>query len=275
MILGFSSPTFGGVIPEGKQLSWLLDRCSEYGLKALEAGFSASEDSRDVGRKAKDLGVTWIGYWANDFITPEGGGKGLRNRAEQAFDTAVNGGVRTLAIFARNHDRFTHDPPLSDQLRLAAEHLRPVAEAASDRGLQLGLLPHLDYRAHELVSVMMAVDHPALKMAFDTTNPFPVCEEPVEAAKVVLPHAVAVAFKDVRIYPQRSNDVTIWGTPIGQGSVDFKTIIPMMPERLPDPDRTTVCIKLRLPNDSMEHASWIRQSLEFIKAFPEFQREGQ
>ena len=101
-------------------------------------------------------------------------------------------------------------------------------------------------------------------MAFDTANPFPVCEEPVEAAKLVLPHAVAVAVKDVRIYPNRSNDVTIRGTPIGQGSVDFEAILPMLRDRLPDPVNTTVSIKLRLPPGDESHDVWMRQSLEYL-----------
>ena len=183
----------------------------------------------------------------------------MRERAERAFDRASIGGVKTVVIFGRGslHNRFTRQPPLADQLSLAADHLRPVAEAASERDIQLALLPHLDYRGHEMVSVMEKVCHPNLMMAFDTTNPFPVCEEPVAAAKVVLPHAVAVAFKDVQIYPDRSNDVTIWGTPIGRGSVDFETLLPMLSERLPDPEKTTACIKLRLPPGSAEHADWM------------------
>ncbi len=272
MILGLASPTYSGMLPEQGSLLWLLDRCAEYGLKALEASLPMSEtdDPKAVGEKAADLGVTWVGYWSEDFVTPEGGGSGLRQRAERAFDRAGIGGVKTVVIFGKGslHNRFTRQPPLADQLSLAADHLGPVAEAASEREIQLGLLPHLDYRGHEMVSVMEKVSHPNLKMAFDTTNPFPVCEDPVEAAKVVLPHAVAVAFKDVQIYPHRSNDVTIWGTPIGRGSVDFDTLLPMLNERLPHPEGTTACIKLRLPPESTDHADWMDRSLAFLRSHP-------
>ena len=215
MILGLASPTYSGTLPEQAPLLWLLDRCAEYDLKALEAPLplSGTDHPKEVKEKAADLGVTWVGYWSEDFVTPDGGEIRLRERAERAFDQASIGGVKTVVIFGRGslHNRFTRQPPLADQLRLAADHLRPVAEAASERDIQLALLPHLDYRSHEMVSVMEKVCHPNLMMAFDTANPFPVCEEPVAAAKVVLPHAVAVAFKDVQIFPHRSNDVTIWG----------------------------------------------------------------
>ena len=268
MILGLASPTYGANLPADHPLLWLLDRCLDYGLKALEAPLplDCSDDPKTVRRKAADLGIVWIGYWRDDFVTPEGGGPGLLERAQRAFEIAQLGGVSTLVIFGTSgrHTRFTREPPLVEQQRRMVDNLPIVATAAAEASLQLALLPHLDYRAVELVEVMERVDHPVLRMAFDTANPFPVCEEPVEAARIALPHAVAIALKDVQIYPQRSNDVTIWGTPIGQGSVDFKTIIPLLFETLPNPAETTVSIKLRLPNGSRAHDEWMRKSLDFL-----------
>ena len=270
MIPGLASPTYSGVQPDDQPLLWLLDRCVDYDLKALEASLplNGSDDPRSVGKKAADLGITWIGYWSEDFVTPKGGSAGLLERAQRTFDVAERGGVGTLVIFgsARIHNRFTQEPPLAEQQRRMVDNLAGIAGAAGERSLQLGILPHLDYRAAEMVAVMKRVDHPALKMAFDTANPFPVCEEPVDAARTTLPHSVAVALKDVRIYPNRSNDVTILGTPIGQGSVDFHSILPMLSEQLPSPERTTVSIKLRLPAGHTAHDEWMQRSLEFLRS---------
>ena len=269
MILGLASPTYSGAMPQTNGLEWLIERCVEYGLQALEAPLPGEdgEDPGVVGRRVRDAGLTWIGYWSDDWITPEGGVGGLMARAEQAFETALRGGVETLVIFGRGdrHNRFTREPSLSEQLRIIPGHLRPLAESAAELGVQLALLPHLDYRGRELVAVMQAVDHPALKMAFDSANPFPVCEEPIDAARAVLPHAVAVALKDVQIFPYRSNEVTIWGTPLGRGAVDFSAILPLMVELLPDSARATACIKLRLPPGSAEHAEWMKESLDFLR----------
>ena len=270
MIPGLASPTYGGVLPDEQPLLWLLDRCVDYDLKGLEASLplNGSDNPRSVGKKAADLGITWIGYWSDDFVTPNGGSAGLLERAQRAFDIAELGGVDTLVIFGRCgiHSRFTHKPPLAEQQRRMVDNLAGIAHTAGERSIQLGLLAHLDYRAAEMIAVMEKVDHPALKMAFDTANPFPVCEEPVEAARSTLCHTVAVALKDVRIFPNRSNDVTIWGTPIGEGSVDFQTILPMLSELLPSPKSTTVSIKLRLPPDSTAHDEWMRGSLEFLNS---------
>jgi sugar phosphate isomerase/epimerase len=199
-------------------------------------------------------------------VDPDGGAFALRDRARRAFDVAERGGCRTLVIFGSGarHNRFMREPPLAEQLRAMAGHLGPIAEEAGRRALRLGLLPHLDYRAGEVLGVIQQVDEPALRAAFDTANAFPVCEEPVEAARLLAPHTIAVALKDLQVFPHRSNEVTIWGTPIGAGSVDFEAILPLLRAGLPDPAGTTACIKLRLPPGSADHDAWLRQSLDLL-----------
>lgn len=275
MILGLSSPTYSGVSPADKPLMWLLDRCVEYNFKALEASLplNGSDDPAEMKARTSDLGITYLGYWSEDFVTPTGRADGLLDRGRRALDVAVECGTGTVIAFGSGgtHNRFTNNPPLDQQLDLVTENLAPVAGEAADRNVRIALLPHLDYRGHEMVTVAKRIDHPAFKMAFDTTNPFPVCEDPVDAARVVLPHAVAVAIKDVRVYPHHSNDVTIWGTPIGQGSVDYDAIFDLMRTELPEPDTTTVCVKLRLPPDGTDHADWMNQSLDYLKSNRRFQ----
>lgn len=269
MILGLASPTYGSNLPVRHPLLWLLDRCCDYGLKALESSLPIdhSDDPDTVRRKAADLGIVWIPYWRDDFVTPDGGETGLRERAQRAFEIANAGGVATLILFGtgNRHTRFTREPPLAEQQRRMVHNLPIVATAAAEASLKLGLLPHLDYRAAELVEVMKRVNHPALKMAFDTANAFPVCEEPLEAARVTLPHAIAVALKDLRIYPHRSGEVTQWGTPLGRGSVDFENILPLLDKCLPRPEETTVSIKLRLPDGTRAYDEWLRESLDFLR----------
>ncbi len=163
-MLGLASPTYAGAMPEANPLHWLLDRCVEYELGAMEASLplEGGEDPGELGRRAADAGIQWIGYWSADFVTPEGAGADSR-RGGTAFDVAVGGGVKTVVALGAGgrHNRFTREPALNEQLRRIAGHLGPVAEAAGARGLQLGLLPHLDYRAGEVVQVMEQVGHPA------------------------------------------------------------------------------------------------------------------
>ena len=85
--MGSPSPTYGANLPADHPLLWLLDRCHHYGLKALEAPLplDCSDDPKTVRRKAADLGIVWIGYWRDDFVTPEGGGPGLLERAPEGI----------------------------------------------------------------------------------------------------------------------------------------------------------------------------------------------
>ena len=84
----------------------------------------------------------------------------------------------------------------------------------------------------------------------------------MDAARNLLPYAVDVALKDVRLYPNRSNSVTIWGKPIGDGSVDYDTILPLLHQLLPDPDNTSCHIKLRLSPDTTldDTHAWMSRS---------------
>ena len=83
MILGLALPTYSGVLPEDRPLGWLLDRCRDYGFGALEASLPESdgEDPAEIGKRCEDEGVTWIGYWSDDFVTPDGGADQLLVRA--------------------------------------------------------------------------------------------------------------------------------------------------------------------------------------------------
>jgi len=270
MILGLSSPTYmGGFLPERDPLLWLLDRCAEYDLHALEAGLppDGAEDPVEVRKKAADLDVEWVAFWSSDFVEPACGAAGLRELAARAFDVANQGGCKKLVIHGHGakHNRFVRKPSLDVQLAKMTDNLPGVAEEAAGRGLKLGLLPHLDYRSHEVLKVVTDVGHSALRIAIDCANALPVSEEPVHAVQALAEHAITVAFKDVRVYPYRSNDVTIWGTPIGQGSVDYETILPILKSRLPDSATTTGCIKVRLPPNNADHDAWLRQSIEFLK----------
>ena len=261
-------PTYTGVQPDKGLLRWLLDRCEEYELRAMESSLPINTDElpEEMARQADDLGVEYIGYWSANFIDPTGGTTGLAEEAARALVVGVGCGCRKLVLFgAGGYSRFVKEPPLDEQLSRLAENLGVVAELAAERALRTGLLAHLDYRSAEILRVVQDVDHPSLATAYDSANAFPVAEDPVHAAKILAPTTNAVAFKDVQVYPHRSNDVTIWGTPIGQGSVDFDTILPILESTLPEPETTTACIKLRLPPGSLEHNDWMRQSLSFLR----------
>jgi sugar phosphate isomerase/epimerase len=283
LTLGIASPSYSGHIPgsDTEHITWLLDRCVEYGLQSLQWGGLPLAEPELVAEKARTAGVKLVPFWNHiDLVTPEvkdGGVEGLKKIAEHDFDTAVRAGIKTIVIHGGGHDHFTKDPPLPEQISRMITNLGPVAAAAAERGLQLGLLPHLDYRSYDLLEVMHGVNNPALRMAFDTTNSFPTAEDPLDAARNCLPYAVDVALKEVRLYPNNSNRATIMGKPIGDGSVGFENILPLLHQLLPDPDNTSCHIKLRLPPDTTlaDTHAWMSRSLNYLRGYDLFpQLEG-
>ena len=78
--------------------------------------------------------------------------------------------------------------------------------------------------------------------------------------------------QEVRLYPNASNRATIWGKPIGTGSVDFSTILPLLHQLLPDPDNTSCHIKLRLPPETTvdDTHAWMCSSLSYLQGYDIF-----
>ena len=175
--LGIASPSYSGHIPEGSptdHVAWLLERCVEYGLESLQWGGLPLSEPEVIKAKAAAAGVRLVPFWNHiDLVTPERKGEDLAQIAKDDFDTAVAAGITTIVIHGGGHDHFTLDPPLPEQLTRMAENLVPVAAAAAERGLTLGLLPHLDYRSGDLLQVMHAVNNPALRSALPRPTPAP------------------------------------------------------------------------------------------------------
>jgi hypothetical protein len=83
---------------------------------------------------------------------------------------------------------------------------------------------------------------------------------------------VCQRMQEVRLYPNASNRATIWGKPIGTGSVDFSTILPLLHQLLPDPDNTSCHIKLRLPPETTldDTHAWMCSSLSYLQGYDIF-----
>ena len=67
------------------------------------------------------------------------------------------------------------------------------------------------------------------------------------------------------------------GKPIGDGSVEFETILPLLHQLLPDLDNTSCHIKLRLPPDTTmdDTHAWMSRSLNYLRTYSIFpQIEG-
>jgi sugar phosphate isomerase/epimerase len=149
-------------------------------------------------------------------------------------------GVRVIGTSSHLHGgRWLKDPPLGEQLdRLAAalERLAPVAEAG---GVYLAIENHADYRGHELAGVLARVGSRHVGARLDTGNAYCAIEEPVAAAEALAPYTMATHIKDEVVEAEPGNRglgpglLALRGCALGEGHVDFATILPLLAERGP------------------------------------------
>jgi sugar phosphate isomerase/epimerase len=238
--------------PEAMQPEALFARAAQLGLGEFELptrgwdnpGAHLVERVRDLSARH---GIAVSVNWGDQFIA---------NGADQPTDRFAAFveqlcrplGVQVVGTTSPAHaGRWLKDPPLAEQqqrLAVALKRLAPVAEA---NGVKLAIENHADYRGHELATVLEEVGSPAVGAKLDTGNAFAAVEDPTEAAKALAPFVFATHVKDVRVESEpwgRKEQVpetalvpngllVMLEVALGDGHVDFDTILPLLAERGP------------------------------------------
>jgi len=176
-------------------------------------------------------------------------------------------GVTVIGTASHLHGgRWLKEPPLAEQLdRLAAAlaRLAPVAEAG---GVKLAIENHADYRGHELASVLERVGSPAVGARLDTGNAYCAIEEPVAAAEALAPYTFATHIKDEVVESEPGNRglqpglLALRDCALGEGHVDFLTIIALLAKQGPLGTRLT--LTMEVPASSIETSiAYVRTTL--------------
>jgi sugar phosphate isomerase/epimerase len=175
-----------------------------------------------------------------------------------------------LMVSPMTVNRFRNDPPLPEQLRRLTRSLPPIVAAAQDAGIVLAFENHLDYRAAELLEVITAIDSPNLRFLFDTGNPFAVCEDPVEAARVAAPYTVFMHIKDVRVLPWTPLSLgyfaCMYACPLGEGNVDLDAILAIMARDAPATDSLVLALELRPAPPYLDEDHWVEDGIDYMRA---------
>jgi sugar phosphate isomerase/epimerase len=143
--------------------------------------------------------------------------------------------------------RWLKAPPLAEQQQRLAAALKRLAPVVEANGLKIAVENHADYRGHELAAVLEEVDSPAVGAKLDTGNAFAAVEDPTAAAQALAPFVFATHVKDVRVESEpwgRRDQVpeaalipngllVMLEVALGEGHVDFDTILPLLAERGP------------------------------------------
>jgi sugar phosphate isomerase/epimerase len=149
-------------------------------------------------------------------------------------------GVTIIGTASHLHGgRWLKEPPLDEQLDRLAAALARLAAVAEAGGVRLAIENHADYRGYELAAVLERVGSPAVGARLDTGNAYCAIEEPVAAAEALAPYTSATHIKDEVVEAEPGNRgvqpglLALRGCALGEGHVDFPTIVDLLATRGP------------------------------------------
>lgn len=261
--------------PEAMQPEALFAQAARLGLQEFELptrgwnepGSSFIERVRDLSSRYR---ISVSVNWGDQFIV---------NGADQPtdrFEAFVSQlcrplGVQVIGTTSPAHaGRWLKNPSLAEQQQKLAAALKRLAPVVEAHGVKLALENHADYRGKEVAAVLEQVNSPAVGAKFDTGNAFAAVEDPTEAAAALAPFVFATHVKDVRVEAEpwgRKGQVpdtalvpdgllVMLEVALGEGHVDFDTILPLLAERGPLGNDLVLTIedKSKTINQSVAHA---------------------
>ena len=110
--------------------------------------------------------------------------------------------------------------------------LAGVAPALKDRGSRINLENHGDTTTFELVRLAEQVGPEQVGICLDTANLFVFAEHPVDAVRRAAPYVHMTHTKDAIVFFCDSG-LQRQGRPVGQGCIDWETILPILGEHEP------------------------------------------
>jgi sugar phosphate isomerase/epimerase len=168
------------------------------------------------GKSVDDL----VAAWKPLFPLAQRAGAGILNTCLGQFQ------IRTLP-----------SPSLAEQIEMTIQVLRRIAPMAADHDITITVELHLDLWSKELLGLIQAVDSPYVAVNLDTANSVGLLEDPVQAARNLMPYVRATHYKDKFVYLTEGG--YFWqGAPLGTGLVDLSTITEMLYAHNPEVNLT-------------------------------------
>lgn len=243
MKIGFDSvPLMAGV--EAPEATALLHRAKELGGEGVQFctidAFSGrdEENVRLVGDTARDLDLYLeVGMGAcnpaSDCRAGGEAGRDVRDVLREMIQIARWSGATVVRTFVGwLQERSLDQPAWAEQLKQTAEILREVAPEAQAADIRICLENHMDITARELVDLMKSVDSPVIGVCLDTANPLMLCEDPVEATRILAPYTYCTHIKDAALTGTADCPQYV-AAGIGQGIVDLPAILDILQNNSP------------------------------------------
>ncbi|HEX4298867.1 MAG TPA: TIM barrel protein, partial [Devosia sp.] len=123
-------------------------------------------------------------------------------------------------------DRAVSVPPWPDRVAAVRDRLGRFARAAEAAGKTIVIENHQDFTARELAGFCKEFG-PAVRIAYDTGNSFPVAEAPLDFTRTIAPYVRHLHLKDYRVQPTPEG-FRLVRCAIGDGAVPFGDILALL-----------------------------------------------
>ncbi len=255
-------------------LEWLFNRCGELGVDVAHCHIERWDDPRYLDGLKSLLAKFHLELMpvvgADMVCTGDQARRGQEDAVAAIERYKAFGGVRIIKFNPpMTYNRFNKEIPVAEQIDLIIENVRPIVQAAEEAGVILALENHYDYRASEILRVIEAVQSPSLRSLLDVGSPFAVCEEPVEATRLLAPYVVLVHLKDVRVLPWTPGSTGYhacqYATPLGEGNVDLHQILQILREHTPDPDRLCLALETVPAPPQDDEDRWVAEGVRWMR----------
>lgn len=219
-----------------------LDFASQQGLDAIQ--FSSNDDYGDtspealrrVRARAGELGIridAGIGCVCelSKSWNPKHGSP--RQVLEQGLEIAHTVGATAMrCVMGSQLDRFG-GRPLDELMKALVNNFKSVRSKALDLGVKIAIENHKDLQAWQVKRIIEEAGPDLVGSNLDFGNPTYLMENPLTTLEVLGPYAVTTHVRDTAVYEHRKGAAVQW-TALGDGSVDFKTIVARYKELCPN-----------------------------------------
>jgi len=217
----------------------LYDYCTKHKLDAIFLQDSLDPGTMDPRHWAD------VRAWSLDTgLHIETGGGAILPKTEAALADSVAtlrknierakamGSPIVRALLAGDRYSLPDNGPVEKHMETALRILKEVRSQALDSKLKIGIENHKELMAWQTRQLIDSAGTDFVGSYLDTGNPVFVCEHPLTTIEELGPVAVSFHLRDSVVY-EHPDGIAVQWVPLGEGSIDFKTLVARAAEILP------------------------------------------